>query len=772
MKKLLILVLITCLGATSVYAALPGALAERFPNSIHGGGTAGANAMLTADPSLANFSEIRPNMRVAPDVADNYNGRLTAWLVPPVTGDYQFMIASDDQGRLWLSSDENPANATRIAYHDAWTGDQDWNEANYPTRVSAVQSLEANKLYWIRAGFAEGGGGDNLSVAWRSTAAGVGSWQVIPGDYLIANIVVEELPTNLVSYEVWDGITLAALPDFSTLGNPSATGTLGMFGVGPRAGTDNFAFRQYGILSVDTAQTLGFGTVSDDGSKLYVGNWWEESAALTQVVNNDGLHGNQWRQGTVGVDAGYVGIVVEMFKAGGGDNLEAYYWSPTVQRKMLNERELIAYNAASAPSPFNGQENVPVDAVLSWHNGFVSGAPLDVYFGEAGAMTKVVSAGDVTSYDPDLEYGTIYNWRVDVTEPNEGGTPALVEGTTWAFKTVTTDVVITTQPTAYVRADAGDDVTLSVAATSALMPLEYQWKKGDENVGTGATLVIEGLAEADQGVYTCVVSNGVASATSAAADVKVKAQIAYYPLNEDLADPTGAGPTGTYFADEGTVLTFDTGVVGNAIAINIDAEHNEYVAFGVPGDLGIFGEAPRTIACWAKNAVAWDQMDDWQTIFGFTSTTGTGEHSFDFDRRGGQNQYCIHRYGAEWNMQEIDGEWHFLVASFANDTIYWYVDGVYGGTATTNLQTQDILHLGKRAHSAQLWRGYVDEARVFNYAITPQQVADLYAESGMAIEGYCAPNVRPAMDFNGDCVVDELDLIMLTNQWLLDNTAK
>ncbi|HEV57550.1 MAG TPA: hypothetical protein ENN87_08635, partial [Phycisphaerales bacterium] len=79
MKKLL-LVLILCLGATSAHAAVQGALAERFPNSIHGGGTAGADAMLWADPAQANFSEIRPNMRVQPDVADQYNGRLTAWL--------------------------------------------------------------------------------------------------------------------------------------------------------------------------------------------------------------------------------------------------------------------------------------------------------------------------------------------------------------------------------------------------------------------------------------------------------------------------------------------------------------------------------------------------------------------------------------------------------------------------------------------------------------------------------------------------------------------
>ncbi len=97
---------------------------------------------------------------------------------------------------------------------------------------------------------------------------------------------------------------------------------------------------------------------------------------------------------------------------------------------------------------------------------------------------------------------------------------------------------------------------------------------------------------------------------------------------------------------------------------------------------------------------------------------------------------------------------------------------MYGGSATTNLQSQDILHLGKRAHSAQLWRGWVDEARVFNYAVTPQQVADLYAESGMAVEAYCPPMDQPAFDVDGNCVVDTGDLLIVAQQWLQNNVAE
>jgi hypothetical protein len=46
---------------------------------------------------------------------ENYSMRISGVLVPPVTGNYVFYISSDDNGRLFLSSDANPANKVEIA---------------------------------------------------------------------------------------------------------------------------------------------------------------------------------------------------------------------------------------------------------------------------------------------------------------------------------------------------------------------------------------------------------------------------------------------------------------------------------------------------------------------------------------------------------------------------------------------------------------------------------------------------------------------------------
>jgi len=52
---------------------------------------------------------------------------MKGWMMPPVTGNYTFYIASDDHGEFWLSTDDSPKNmflacTVPIAtYSRAWT---------------------------------------------------------------------------------------------------------------------------------------------------------------------------------------------------------------------------------------------------------------------------------------------------------------------------------------------------------------------------------------------------------------------------------------------------------------------------------------------------------------------------------------------------------------------------------------------------------------------------------------------------------------------------
>jgi lysophospholipase L1-like esterase len=77
---------------------------------------------------------------------DNYGLRMKGWLVPPVTGLYEFWIASDDQGEFWLSSNGNPANKVRRCSQPNFVSPRLWNK--YPEQKSSPISLVAGQAYY------------------------------------------------------------------------------------------------------------------------------------------------------------------------------------------------------------------------------------------------------------------------------------------------------------------------------------------------------------------------------------------------------------------------------------------------------------------------------------------------------------------------------------------------------------------------------------------------------------------------------------------------
>jgi MYXO-CTERM domain-containing protein len=98
------------------------------------------------------------------DRADNYGVRLRGFLRPAVTGDYTFLLASDDAGGLWVSSDFRAENAVEVAGVPAWSSYREWDR--FASQASDPIPLQAGRVYYIEALMKEGGGGDHLSVGW------------------------------------------------------------------------------------------------------------------------------------------------------------------------------------------------------------------------------------------------------------------------------------------------------------------------------------------------------------------------------------------------------------------------------------------------------------------------------------------------------------------------------------------------------------------------------------------------------------------------------
>ena len=147
--------------------------------------TGGSPESLLSDPNYPDSPTSRtfePLFEYPPDgtdgVGSNYRNGLFGWFLPPQTGDYVFFIASDNQGRLYLSTDEDPANSHLIAEETVQSDPRRWANtvlSDLPSKRSDQYPstewpqgntihLEASKRYFIEVLHSEGGEGDQVGV--------------------------------------------------------------------------------------------------------------------------------------------------------------------------------------------------------------------------------------------------------------------------------------------------------------------------------------------------------------------------------------------------------------------------------------------------------------------------------------------------------------------------------------------------------------------------------------------------------------------------------
>jgi len=184
-------------------------------------------------------------------------------------------------------------------------------------------------------------------------------------------------------------------------------------------------------------------------------------------------------------------------------------------------------------------------------------------------------------------------------------------------------------------------------------------------------------------------------------------------------DPCGSGPG------------FAEGVIGGTFALSLDGVDDFLVV--EPNAMGIDGNSPRTIACWAK--ANHTGMLDWSMIFGFTNTGGACDDHFNVGSLGGPGGVGAHVWCWEATMYS-DQEalnWHHYVMTYDGATVRYYGDGVQMGTFDTNLISQDRVHIGKRHTHAATFAGKVDDARIYSYALSDAEVAYLATDGAASL---------------------------------------
>jgi hypothetical protein len=451
---------------------------------------------------------------------------------------------------------------------------------------------------------------------------------------------------------------------------------------------------------------------------------------------------------------------------------------------------------ASEPSPDNGAFNVPEgDVKLIWTPGAFGDPNLSdpnnpvviehhLYWGTDKAAVQNadpdndpigVYKGIVTlPATVSIAKDQTYYWRVDeVVEQH------VIRGLVWSFDSEKTVPIITQHPHD-TMAFAGETVTFHVAASSP-SALAYQWRKNGTSINDEpghfsgsqtATLVIVNVSDADEAAYSCLVSNVAGDVVSNDARLTLKKLLGHWPLDEIVGDPNitldTSGNGNDALLVNGPTLTEGPGSDNNAMWFETSLQ----TRLEIPNESFFDVYNKFTVSAWIKTM--WDG-GDWRGI-----VTKSGENGgWALRRYSNTTDPTLTLRGTSAGDDIRSGrsvrdlEWHLVTATYDGNSRKIYVDGdlvvvvedhgfVEANDApvvigcTTRMDGSEI-----SAYDA-FYTGGIDDVRIYNYALTPEEVAALYVDVMGGIK--CVEH--PAMDFNGDCIIDMSDFVEFASQFM------
>lgn len=415
------------------------------------------------------------------------------------------------------------------------------------------------------------------------------------------------------------------------------------------------------------------------------------------------------------------------------------------------------------------------------------------------AVTPVVLSNTASTYDITAGYDQYVIWRVDTVTDD-----STLDGTgeTWVFMTKTTYPQIITEP-ADDLVGAGSDAVFTVEAFnpqngSSIVGLSFKWYKagspdqqlsdGTEYAGTTTdTLKILAVDLDDEGEYFCRVtldSNGE-TIDSQTTSLTVGWLVAHYAFDENANDSSiqandGIWPdpvleaynTTSPVIGSGAVIFMgndpNTGNPNSYINIGADAAPNPQTQAGIKAGEG-------SISCWFKTSSS--------ATMAICGTLNDGDSTaFQLNLNdGAQGRLRVYVQGQEYGTTDLSADadpnsvlneqWHhvaFTWSELAFEGVV-YLDGLSIFTSETLLSVmaewQYPMLIGARNNRGivdQYFVGELDELKIYNYPLTPQDVAYQYL-AGPA-ESLCQP---PEYDLDGDCIVDLADFALIADDWLI-----
>ncbi len=225
--------------------------------------------------SSPDESQLLYKMGFGSSIGDHYLSKYRGFIQPDTTGEYVFYICSDDQSRLYLSTDSTIGNKQLLCEEEGWNSYNDFSGAPKSDTIL----LDSGKVYYIEAIHREGTGGDHCQVAW--TGPGITSPTVIDSSQFA------DMGMNITP-------SIDKIADQGVISNDAATQTLLLTGISAQETDQNITQvnasnanpvilknvsvsytlnEDSAVLSYDLAGGYGFDTISvlvkDDGGTAY-----------------------------------------------------------------------------------------------------------------------------------------------------------------------------------------------------------------------------------------------------------------------------------------------------------------------------------------------------------------------------------------------------------------------------------------------------------------------------------------------------------------------
>lgn len=201
-------------------------------------------------------------------------------------------------------------------------------------------------------------------------------------------------------------------------------------------------------------------------------------------------------------------------------------------------------------------------------------------------------------------------------------------------------------------------------------------------------------------------------------------QHTYYNFNEN----EGSSPHdqwGNYTGILNSSVAWKSGVHDSSIYLNGTASSYMDIEDGVMENLTDF-----TISAWLKL----ETVQNWVRLFDFGSDTdtymflspksGTGEYRFAF-KNGGDEE------AIDANISPVIGKWVHVAVTLEGSIAVMYIDGVEVGRNETMTINPSMLgkttqnYIGKSQWPDPYLNGRIDEFKIYSYALTPSEVAQL-----------------------------------------------